>query len=58
VAVYLDPTLINNQPEKQTLEGLMYHQPLKELIAPVPEMLNGLTAIRKMGIKPFTTKTM
>lgn len=51
-----DPTLINNQPEKQTLEGLMYHQPFKELIAPVPEMLNGLTAIRKNGNQAIHNK--
>jgi type I restriction enzyme R subunit len=51
-----DPTLINNLPEKQTLEGLMYHQPFKELIAPVPEMLNGLTAIRKNGNQAIHNK--
>lgn len=51
-----DPTLIDNLPEKQTLEGLMYHQPFKELIAPVSEMLNGLTTIRKNGNQAIHNK--
>lgn len=51
-----DPTLIANQPEKQTLEGLMYHASFKELIAPVPDMLNGLTAIRRNGNQAIHNK--
>ncbi|MDH6343798.1 type I restriction enzyme R subunit [Parabacteroides sp. PFB2-12] len=51
-----DPLLSQNPPEKQTLEGLMYHYPFKELIAPVPNMIDGLTAIRKNGNQAIHNK--
>ena len=51
-----DPVLANNRPEKQTLEGLMYHQPFKELIAPVPNMIDSLTVIRKNGNQAIHNK--
>ena len=51
-----DPVLSKNLPEKQTLEGLMYHYSFKELIAPVPNMIDGLTVIRKNGNQAIHNK--
>lgn len=51
-----DRTLSENVPEKQTLEGLMYHTPFKQLIASIPNMIDGLTAIRKSGNQALHNK--
>lgn len=51
-----DTTLSSNIPEKQTLEGLMYHAPFKQLIASVPNMIDGLTVIRKNGNQALHNK--
>lgn len=51
-----DETLSNKMPEKPTLEGMMYHQPFKQLIAQVPNLLDGLTAIRKNGNQALHNK--
>jgi type I restriction enzyme R subunit len=51
-----DETLLVNAPEKQTLEGLMYHAPFKQLLAAVPGLIDGLTLIRKNGNQALHNK--
>jgi type I restriction enzyme R subunit len=51
-----DTGLASHIPEKQTLEGLMYHEPFKNLIAAVPNLIDGLTAIRKNGNQALHSK--
>jgi type I restriction enzyme R subunit len=55
--MYVYDTALSNQvPEKQTLEALMYHEPFKNLIASVPNLIDGLTAIRKNGNQALHNK--
>ena len=51
-----DTSLSGNVPEKQTLEGLMYHAPFKQLISSVPNLIDGLTLIRKNGNQALHNK--
>ena len=51
-----DEKLADKKPEKQTLEGLMYYAPFKALIADVPNLIDGLTLIRKNGNQALHNK--
>ena len=51
-----DPNLSACTFEKPTLEAMMYHPAFKQLIATVPGMIDGLTAIRKNGNQAIHNK--
>lgn len=51
-----DPNLSACSLEQPTLEAMMYHSTFKQLIATVPNMIDGLTAIRKNGNQAIHNK--
>ena len=51
-----DPNLSAYSFEQPTLEAMMYHPAFKQLIATVPGLIDGLTAIRKNGNQAIHNK--
>lgn len=51
-----DPSLMGYTFEKPTLEAMIYHQAFKKLIETVPNLIDGLTAIRKNGNQAIHNK--